>query len=74
MENEKKNNQELCSIDVDICSLTDSGKTDMVKKLRMETGWGLMDCKRALSECEWSYDEAKNWLIQFRKKSGILFS
>ena len=33
-----------------------------VKKLRVETGWGLMDCKRALIVSGWNVDKAKKWL------------
>jgi len=56
-----------------MCSLTDDGKIDLVKKLREETGWGMMDCRRALRDSKWDMDSAKSWLIQFRKKSGIFF-
>jgi ribosomal protein L7/L12 len=56
-----------------MCSLTDDEKLLVVKKLREETEWGMMDCKRALNESKWNYDIAKSWLIQFRKKSGIFF-
>jgi hypothetical protein len=56
-----------------MCSLTDDEKLLVVKKLREDTGWGIMDCKRALNQSKWNYDNAKSWLIQFRKKSGIFF-
>jgi ribosomal protein L7/L12 len=56
-----------------MCSLTDDEKLLVVKKLREDTGWGMMDCKRALNESKWNYDNTKSWLIQFRKKSGIFF-
>jgi hypothetical protein len=56
-----------------MCSLTDDEKLLVVKKLREDTGWGMMDCKSALNESKWNYDNAKSWLIQFRKKSGIFF-
>ena len=34
----------------------------MVKELREATGAGMMDCKKALSECNGDMDEAANWL------------
>jgi len=34
----------------------------MVKELREATGAGMMDCKKALSECSGNMDEAANWL------------
>lgn len=37
----------------------------LVKELRDITGAGMMDCKKALSECDGSIDEAQDWL---RKK------
>ena len=56
-----------------MCSLTDECKLELVKKLRKETGWSMMDCRRALRESNWKMDDAKSWLIQFRKKPGIRF-
>ena len=34
----------------------------LVKELREVTGAGMMDCKKALSECNGNMDEAVNWL------------
>ncbi len=34
----------------------------MVKDLREATGAGMMDCKKALAECDGNMDEAVNWL------------
>ena len=34
----------------------------LVKELRESTGAGMMDCKKALSECNGNIDEAVNWL------------
>ena len=34
----------------------------MVKDLREQTGAGMMDCKKALAECNGNMDEAINWL------------
>ena len=34
----------------------------MVKELREATGAGMMDCKKALSDCNGNMDEAANWL------------
>jgi ribosomal protein L7/L12 len=56
-----------------MCSLTDDEKLDLVKRLREETGWGMMDCRRALRDSKWDMNSAKSWLIQFRKKPGIRF-
>lgn len=56
-----------------VMMVNDVEKKVLVKRLREETGWGLMDCKRALNESNWNIDEAKSWLIQFRKKPGIMF-
>ena len=38
----------------------------MVKELREMSGAGMMDCKKALSECDGNMDEA----LEFLKKSG----
>ncbi len=34
----------------------------MVKELRDKTGAGMMDCKKALTQCEGNIDKAINWL------------
>jgi elongation factor Ts len=34
----------------------------MVKQLRDDTGAGMMDCKRALNECQGDFERAKDWL------------
>ena len=39
----------------------------MVKELREKTGAGMMDCKKALSECGGDFDKAEEWL----RKKGI---
>ena len=39
----------------------------MVKELREKTGVGMMDCKKALVECDGSMDEA----VEFLRKKGI---
>lgn len=54
--------------------LSDDDKLYIINKLRAETGWGMMDCKRALRESNWKIDDAKAWLIQYSKKPGILFN
>lgn len=54
--------------------LSDDDKLYILNKLRAETGWALMDCKRALDNSNWKIDDAKDWLIQFSKKRGILFN
>jgi elongation factor Ts len=40
----------------------------MVKELREKTGLGMMDCKKALEECNGSFDEAVDYL---RKKGAL---
>ena len=37
---------------------------DMVKELRDKTGAGMMDCKKALTECEADVEKALDWLRQ----------
>ena len=36
----------------------------MVKELRDKTGAGMMDCKKALTECEADVEKALDWLRQ----------
>lgn len=36
----------------------------MVKDLREKTGAGMMDCKKALAECEADLEKAIDWLRQ----------
>ena len=40
---------------------------EMVKKLRQQTGAGIMDCKKALAECDSDFEKA----IDFLRKKGI---
>lgn len=37
---------------------------DNIKKLREETSAGISNCKKALTECQGNFEEAKNWLKQ----------
>ena len=51
----------------------------LVKKLREETGAGMMDCKKALTETDGDFEGAKDWLRQkglaaASKKSGRVAS
>jgi len=39
----------------------------MVKELREKTGAGMMDCKKALAECDWVVEKA----VDFRRKKGL---
>ena len=73
MAEENKNTDKQCTIQNVMCSLTDDEKLELVKQLRKETSWGMMDCKRALNASNWEVEGAKSWLIQYRKKSGIMF-
>ena len=34
----------------------------LVKELREQTGAGMMDCKKALSECDGNLEKAVDWL------------
>jgi elongation factor Ts len=48
---------------------------ELVKRLRQQTGAGMMDCKKALVECGGNFDEAAAWLrthglLAAAKKSG----
>lgn len=47
--------------------MTDEAKRDAVRKLREETGYGMMDCKKALQECDWNMDKAKERLREVEK-------
>lgn len=40
---------------------------NLVKQLREETGYGMMDCKRALIENVWDMQKAKEWLDEREK-------
>ena len=37
---------------------------DMVKDLREKTAAGMMDCKKALTECDGDMEKAVDWLRQ----------
>lgn len=41
--------------------------TDVIKKLREKVGAGMMDCKKALTECEGDFEKAVDWL----RKKGL---
>ncbi len=74
MENKtSKNAEKELRIAIVTCSLTDDEKIDLVKRLREETGWGMMVCRSALRDSNWDIDSAKSWLIKYRKESHILF-
>ena len=36
--------------------------TELIKNLRERTGAGMMDCKKALVECNGDIDKAGDWL------------
>jgi len=38
---------------------------DKIYKLREETGFGLMDCKKALLSSKWDIEKAKLWLKNY---------
>lgn len=54
-------------------NVTDDEKMKLVSKLKEETGFGMMDCKKALNNSNLKLDGAKIWLVKFRNKSGIMF-
>lgn len=47
------------SVAADGKDITPMQKAAMVNRLRGETGWGLMPRKRALEECDWDYNKAR---------------
>jgi translation elongation factor EF-Ts len=44
---------------------------NLVKELREKTGYGMMDCKKALIESDWDMDKAKEWLDERHKYSDL---
>ena len=36
----------------------------LVKELREKTGAGMMDCKKALTECDGNIEKAVDWLLE----------
>ena len=46
---------------------------DLLSKLRNETGFGLMDCKRALVHSDWNIYEAYTWLKNYSKRLLITY-
>ena len=72
--NDKPENTDKKLIISDVSnSLSQDEQKELCKQLRIETGYGLMDCNRALSECEWDIEKAKDWLRQFRRRPYILY-
>ncbi len=51
----------------------DDEKFKLMLKLREETSFGLMDCKKALIASDWDIIKARAWLVEYRKKPGIFF-
>lgn len=45
----------------------------IIKQLREETGWGMMDCKKALYNSSWDIEKAKKWLIDYEKNNKYKF-
>lgn len=78
-ENLNNKNEELDNMDKNLQisdinnSLSHDEQKELCKQLRVETGYGLMDCKRALSDSKWDIEKAKDWLRQFRKRPYILY-
>ena len=42
-----------------------------VKKLREQTGYGMMDCKKALTEAGGDFDKAVEWLREKGLAAGV---
>ena len=40
---------------------------NQVKELREKTGAGMMDCKKALTECQGNFEDSVDWL----RKKGL---
>lgn len=40
---------------------------ELVRKLREETGWGMMQCRKALEFSNGNYEGAKDYLKNFKK-------
>lgn len=45
---------------------------DDIQKLRKETGYGMMECKKALHASKGDYNEAKEWLENPNRLSLML--
>jgi translation elongation factor EF-Ts len=45
---------------------------ELIKKMREMTGYGMMDCRRALQENDWMMVNAVVWLVErnYHTKSG----
>lgn len=54
-------------------NLSQDEQKELCKQLRIETGYGLMDCKKALNENSWNYEKSKNWIKQNIKRPFILY-
>ena len=53
------------------CSLSKDEQKKLCYKLRVETGLGLMVCKKCLIANNWNYDEAKKNYRQFQWDSKL---
>ena len=49
-------------------NITEDEKVILIKKLRFETGFGLMDCKRFLTQSDFDYNEVLVILNKFKSK------
>lgn len=44
---------------------------ELVKQLREETGFGMLDCKKAVLKCNGDMEKAKEWLIEWQRVSSL---
>lgn len=47
--------------------LLNDEQTEVVKNLRKETGYGIMECKKALMESNWDYEDAITYLLERKR-------
>lgn len=51
--------------------LTDLHK-NLVRQLKEDTGYGMMDCKKSLIMNNWNINNAKKWLVENEKESEFV--
>lgn len=66
IENEADNTDKKLNISDISCSLSKDEQKELCFKLRIETGLGIMACKKCLDANSWNYDEAKKNYRQFQ--------
>ncbi len=66
IENEDENTDKKLIISDVSCSLSKDEQKELCYKLRIETGLGIMTCKKCLIAYNWNYDDAKKNYRQFQ--------